>query len=804
MSQSTRIIVDHATGTLVLNCSALAQSQPWETTREFVGRLLAADCVESVILDRARATISMRIKGLSVPAADSLNQPELQDQRASRKAGAAPAAGVPAASNSVGADPQGKLTTQTALREIVAHLRDESARGASINDAYASHVRLQLQKGPGGATAGRIVHALSGRIRVRHPLLRGNSDLSRHVTAILKSMPGIFDASASATTGSILIVYDQTEVRPDYLLSTIETALTTTLNELDRMSGPPVRRWIESGACLGLAVASEFVVPGLAPLTAIALVASNLPTLGRGIAELATLKWRIPALYTVIMGTTLVSGQFLAAALMQASMTAWHEWSSRRLKRAINDLRNQGQLPILLSGSHHRQLLEGAPFPACLIGSTVSISEGSIVPYDGIIETGSVEVDEKCVRGIRGAATRSPGDPIFAGSKLLKGQLSLRVTAVEKETRASRIRETLLASVAGLPGRGTPTERSHKSASRIVPFTFATGTAAMMLGDLTTLAAVLRPDFATGPSVSERFSAFSSICHLWDEGWLIKDIETLHELARTRVVVIAHDVDSLGSPLDGESSSKSAATAPDAEVRINRRSVSFSGRDLVIHEMTATKECCADYVRGLRSQNRGVAVIGRRQLLRTLSQDDVILISSSPQECLGEHDYHVLGLHAEPQNGESLWKVLHETRRPMQQGWAAIVTCNALAISGAFLVGLTSLHVVLLTNLGALAAGLLHNRHFRNSKRMLSMGRERSTSEDIDPERTGLNDGMLASTAIAPIPSRMTHRTARGSLNTAWNARMGARRATDHRRSKPGATPVRAADKDSMRKSDPT
>ena len=771
MSQSTRIIVDRAAGTLELSCSALAQSQPWETTREFVGRLLAADCVESVVLDRSRATISMRIKGLFTSATDSSTQAGERSHGESRKAGAAPPAGFQTESASVSPNPSTRLTTQSALREIVAHLRDEGARGAWISDAYSSQVRLQLHKGPTGALAGRIVHALSGRIRVRHPLLRGNSDLSRHVTATLKSTPGIFDATASATTGSILIVYNQSVFNTDDLLSTIETVLTSTLDDLDRMSGPPVRRWIESGACLGLAVASEFVVPGLAPLTAIALVGSNLPTLSRGIAELATLKWRISALYTVIMGTTLISGQFLAAALMQASMTAWHEWSSRRLKRAINELRNQGQLPIVLSGSHHRQLLEGAQFPACLIGSTVNITEGSIVPYDGIIETGCVELDEKSVRGIRGSVTRSAGDQIFAGSRLLKGQLSLRVTAVEKQTRASRIRETLLASVAGLPGRGTPTERSHKSASRIVPFTFATGTAAMMVGDLTTLAAVLRPDFATGPSVSERFSAFSSICHLWDEGWLIRDFETLHDLAKTRTVVIAHIADSIEPHQDGGSSREASSTTSDNEVRISRRSILLSGRNLEIHEITAAEDRCADYVRSLRSRIRGVAVIGRRQLLSTLSRDDVILISSSPDECLGEQDFHVLGLHAAPQKIEALWKVLHETRRPMQQGWAAIVTCNALAISGAFLVGLTSLHVVLLTNLGALAAGMLHNRHFRTSKMMLSMGQETATSESIDPEQLDSVNNPLASAAIAPQnPSRMTHRAARGSLNSAWNA----------------------------------
>ena len=64
--------------------------------------------------------------------------------------------------------------------------------------------------------------------------------------------------------------------------------------------------------------------------------------------------------------------------------------------------------------------------------------------------------------------------------------------------------------------------------------------------------------------------------------------------------------------------------------------------------------------------------------------------------------------------------MLQESRRPNQQGWAAVVACNMLAVSGAFLVGLTSLHVVVLTNLGALAAGALYSRHVNRSGLMLS------------------------------------------------------------------------------------
>jgi hypothetical protein len=61
------------------------------------------------------------------------------------------------------------------------------------------------------------------------------------------------------------------------------------------------------------------------------------------------------------------------------------------------------------------------------------------------------------------------------------------------------------------------------------------------------------------------------------------------------------------------------------------------------------------------------------------------------------------------------------------------MACNMLAVSGAFLVGLTSLHVVVLTNLGALAAGAFYDRHFRRSSAMLLSNSKSVASTEAIP-----------------------------------------------------------------------
>lgn len=782
MSQASRIFVDREAGTVVLCSPALAQTQPWEKTREILRRVLAAECVESVVVDRARESLSLHVMGLTGSAG----------HRDVSKGGAA--SQIPSHNMS---------KAQGALKDIVAHLRDEGLVNPPISDSYARQSCLKLHKKTpfGTATAGTIVHALSGRVRIQHPLLRGNGDLSRHAVIALKMTPGITGVSASSMTGSILVHFNPSVVTTDQLLWTIENVLTSRLNELELLAGPPLRRWGESAACLGLAVVSEFFVPVVAPLTAIALVASNLPTLKRGVAELVTLNWRVSALYTVIMGTTLISGQFLAAALMQASITCWHGWSSHRLRRIIHQLKCQAQVPILTGDLQALQVLPRGTSPQSLIGTSVMFDSGAILPYDGIIESGSAALDEKCVRGIRGTSQRSEGDLVFAGSRVVTGPLQFRVTAIGQETRMAKIRDTLLSAVAGLPGRGTPTERGHSSASRFVPFTFATGTAAIMLGDLTTLAAVLRPDFATGPSMSERFSNFSSICHLWDEGWLVRDSETLHRLAKTRTVVVAH----VASSPEGRATQALAdaiSGVDELKERVRIRNTTPSGPGLEVHEVFGPADFCRHYIRNLRSRIDNVAVMSSGQLLGQLQQDDVIRISSTPQECLNTRDFDVLGLHAEPQRVEQLWSVLQETGRPHRMGWAAVVAFNSLAISGAFLAGFTSLHVVLLTNLGALTAGLLSNRHFKQAKVLLS-GKDDISKPDpsnagrsIDcPEQAGLVQGDLQSKPSSAPTSE--------GVNGARNAKMSSRQKIDPRRGAAPSTTLRSSDLNVISKTDP-
>ena len=593
------------------------------------------------------------------------------------------------------------------LRSIAASLR-QSAHHV-VGDAYAQCKRLELQKSETGVTAGIVFHALPGRVRLRHPLLEKNPDLCVRVQGALGVMAGVTSVSTTSRTGSVLVLFRPETTTPEKLLAKVERVVSG-LDECESLlAGPPASYWIAAGTCLSLAVASTYFVPGLGPATAIALVGFNLPTLGRGLKELVTFQWGVPALYTVIMGTTLASGAYLAAALMQASVTAWHSWSSYRLRQVVRDLMLEQETP-----EHVLDETDGNQ-PRYVPGVRVNVQLGVTLPFDGIVVDGEGEFEEHRVRGISGTELRRVGDQVFAGSVLVKGQVQVEVVAVGADTRLATIRRTVRWVIGKTAGQGGPTKRGKALASRFVPYTFATGTAAFLIGGLPTLAAVLRPDFATGPSLSERFGTLSGVGHLLHEGWLVNSPDALFELGRIKTIVIAHRQNEESDP---------------TELRVVRTPLRVASRTVDVHEITGSEDDCLEYIDELTATGRRVAVVACHHILGQFMEDEVIRISLTPEAGVGPQHADLIALHSEPQRLESLLRILHETNAPGRNAWAVVLGCNALAISGAFLVGLTSLHVVVLTNIGALAAGAMYGRAMRRADRLLAARRERGLSTD--------------------------------------------------------------------------
>ena len=72
--------------------------------------------------------------------------------------------------------------------------------------------------------------------------------------------------------------------------------------------------------------------------------------------------------------------------------------------------------------------LEETTPPEVVLGDFVFVRAGDSVPVDGTVVRGNGELDESLITGESGPLPRSPGDGLYAGSRLLQGCVTLRCT----------------------------------------------------------------------------------------------------------------------------------------------------------------------------------------------------------------------------------------------------------------------------------------------------------------------------------------------------------------------------------------
>ncbi len=145
-----------------------------------------------------------------------------------------------------------------------------------------------------------------------------------------------------------------------------------------------------------------------------------------------------------------------------------------------------------------------APTERLKVGDRVLVSAGEVVPADGRVFWGEGIVDEQAVRGLNGASRVRAGDSLLAGSTVLAGSLSLTIEQTADGTRAyhNEAGHTFFRRRVHTRPASSPTRRAEAFAERAVGPTIAIAGLGLLSGDLTTAAAILRPDYATGPGIS--------------------------------------------------------------------------------------------------------------------------------------------------------------------------------------------------------------------------------------------------------------------------------------------------------------
>ena len=443
----------------------------------------------------------------------------------------------------------GRLGLPEFLERLAAALRSSSPPHADAPSKSLSRDlehcigRLRIQRFGTTLTTWDIIHDRPGRIRLRHQAIYRDPALASRLHDIIQNTVGVIECAVWPVTGSVLIRFNPDLTNASYLLRILEHARYAP-TPLDCL--PPSEKSAGFGLAntsLALAIAGEIAVPVLLPVAAVLLVGTNLHTFRAAGRQLLRGQLGLPALYTAIVAATLASGQFIASATMSWMLTFWNRRYHNDLASARRTLLGQ----IIHQPRYARLATPNAdginvevPIEDLKPNDVIVVLAGEQIPIDGRILEGRGLVDERMIRGIEGLSRKQPDDEVFAGSTIRLGELHIAVVRIGSETRVAALARFALEATTAAHGSRTPTLHGETFAEQTVAPTMAVAALGLLIGDVSTAGAILRPDYATGPGVAFPLETLQAIALCLRHGIVIREPEAIERLAAVDILLLEH------------------------------------------------------------------------------------------------------------------------------------------------------------------------------------------------------------------------------------------------------------------------
>jgi hypothetical protein len=460
---------------------------------------------------------------------------------------------------------------------------------------------------------------------LRNPQLRGATERAELLCEKLAQMPGVHHVQASVRTGSLLVLFDATSLVSEQIIAQLDSALDGAPST-ERVSAE-LPSWDLTQLALAGGTMVEFATIAAAPPTAFLLAGALAPTVATACKDLARGRVGSPLMTTVILASTLATGNYFSAALMAWCLRAW----DRKYTDGIERVRRRADF--------HARVLP--------VSSSACFAQDEIAAtLDRTIDAASVAQEQ---HGLD-----------FADGTVLP---------------------TLAAASIGL-----------------------------VTADLTTAAAVLRPDYKTTP----RRAGGLSFAHRADEclraGALVCDPTAFERIAAAGAVVF-DAATARRVAADSQTADLCGRFRADFNLRVGLLgtvdeliAAELSGRfqaDFVIAAENADE--ASFELQRLYQQGHRIAVIGQAETISAVTDWAHAAIQVGADETFEGSPAHVLLMavqgNAAASGIEALWRLTHSQRRYVRGSQWTIAIANVSCVAGAFLFGFTSLHVVLLTNL---------------------------------------------------------------------------------------------------------
>ncbi|MBN9673483.1 heavy metal translocating P-type ATPase [Roseibium aggregatum] len=376
-----------------------------------------------------------------------------------------------------------------------------------------------------------IVHEGPERLRVKMPVLGLPALDTDHLCRLLRAILGVSSVRINPDAISVIVTHDGTQAARTRVLDRLANLRRETLKfrRIESDDGPNILHLAGRAALLA---ARPFLPPLLGNVLCAATIA---PRVLKGAQSVATAGVTVELLDALAVGIGALRGQF-GMALTTDTMMSTGEYLEETTMRHSGALLHELLMPNPETAWIDSE--GGAvevPFEQVRKGDLVIVQTGGLVPVDGVVHSGSAEINQASITGESVPVGKHPGDSVIAGSVVQSGQVKIEAQQVGDETTTALVASLIQQA---LDERSETERLAEKHADRQVYMTLGLGLATLLLTrDLRRLSSVFLVDYACPIKLSAPVAVRATMSEAVSRGVLIKGGPSIEKLAEADTFV---------------------------------------------------------------------------------------------------------------------------------------------------------------------------------------------------------------------------------------------------------------------------
>ncbi|MEC4814299.1 MAG: heavy metal translocating P-type ATPase [Scytonema sp. PMC 1069.18] len=403
-----------------------------------------------------------------------------------------------------------------------------------------------------------LVHKTPGRIRLRVPRLRYDTDYAQRLQVLLEADTLLTHVRIKPAASSLTVTYKSDQISEKKISShisyLIQAASEVVVLKSSQQKAAATETegswpgWQLSALATTLSVLGGPLGVPVPPIAIAATIAlATLPVVKRaweGIRDEKQLN--IDFLDLMAIAITTVQGQFLTPALMLSLIEIGENIRDRTARssaqQTLDLLSSLGQFVWVERDGEKVEI----PIQDVQKGDTVIVYPGELVPVDGTILRGKALIDEQKLTGESMPVLKKKGQAVYASTLVREGRMYVMAERTGNDTRAGQSIQLMQQA----PVHDTRMENyAAKIAQKaVVPTLLLGGAVFAVTRNAARAASVLTLDFATGIRVSVPTTVLAALTYAARRGILIRSGRALEKLAEVDTIVF----DKTGTLTKGE------------------------------------------------------------------------------------------------------------------------------------------------------------------------------------------------------------------------------------------------------------